>query len=129
MSYPSDLTDSEWKILEPLVKQGKMGRPRDDSTREILDAIFYIVKGGNQWRMMPKDFPPWKTVYDYFYRWKKNGFWDAIHDELRSQCRKQVGKEETPSAAIIDSQSVKTVQKGGSVVMTQVKKQRVVSAT
>lgn len=129
MSYPSDLTDSEWKILEPLVKQGKMGRPREHSTREILDAIFYIVKGGNQWRMMPKDFPPWKTVYDYFYRWKKNGFWDAIHDELRSQCRKQVGKEETPSAAIIDSQSVKTVQKGGSVVMTQVKKQRVVSAT
>lgn len=128
MSYPSNLTNKEWKIIEPYVRQGKMGRPRDHDIRDVINAIFYIVRGGNQWRMIPKDFPNWKTVYDYFLRWRNNGMWDTIHNSLREACRKKVKKEKSPSVAIIDSQSVKTVQKGGSMVMMQARRQKVVNA-
>jgi len=129
MSYPSDLTDKEWGVIEPLVKQGAMGRPRELNIRDILNAIFYVIRGGNQWRMLPKDFPSWKAVYAYFFRWRKNGVWDTIHDELRKKCRAKAGKEENPTAAIVDSQSVKTVQKGGKRVMMQARKRKVANVT
>lgn len=129
MTYPSNTTNKEWEIIEPFVKQGKMGRPRDLDIRDIVDGIFYIIRGGCQWRMLPKDFPNWKTVYDYFLRWRNNGMWDKIHNELREATRKKAGKKATPSAAIIDSQSVKTVQKGGTKVMMLAKRQKVVNAT
>jgi len=128
MSYPSNTTNKEWEIIEPFVKQGKMGRPRDLDIRDVVDGIFYIIRGGCQWRMLPKDFPKWKTVHDYFLRWRDNGTWDKIHDSLRESCRKKAGRVITPSAAIIDSQSVKTVQKGGIKVMMLAKRRKVVNA-
>ena len=128
MSYPSNTTNKEWEIIEPFVKQGKMGRPRDLDIRDVVNAIFYIIRGGCQWRMLPKDFPNWKTVHDYFLRWRDNGTWNKIHDTLRESCRKKAGKATTPSAAIIDSQSVKTVQKGGIKVMMLAKRRRVANA-
>jgi len=128
MSYPSNTTNKEWEIIEPFVKQGNIGRPRDLDIRDVVDGIFYIIRGGCQWRMLPKDFPNWKTVYDYFLRWRNNGMWDKIHSKLREATRKKAGKKATPSAAIIDSQSVKTVQKGGIKVMMPAKRQKVVNA-
>ena len=128
MTYPSNTTNKEWEIIEPFVKQGKMGRPRDLDIRDVVDAVFYIIRGGCQWRMLPKNFPNWKTVHDYFLRWRDNGTWNKILDALRESCRKKVGKATTPSAAIIDSQSVKTVQKGGTKVMMLAKRRRVANA-
>ena len=129
MSYASDLNDSEWELISPIAEEGIMGCPRTVPLREILNGIFYISKTGCQWRMLPKDFPHWKAVYSQFDRWRKNGRWDRIHEELRKQSRQKAGRKESPSAGIIDSQSVKTVQKGGSVVMMQERKQKVVNGT
>ncbi|RDD33718.1 Transposase [Wolbachia endosymbiont of Cylisticus convexus] len=120
--YPSDISDKEWEILEPYVAQGAIGRPRKHNTRTIINAIRYIMRGGCQWRMLPKDFPPWKTVYDYFLRRRNNGKLKKIHDMLVKEVRKMVGKNETPSVGIIDSQSVKTTQKGDQEDMMPVKK-------
>lgn len=116
--YSSDLTDSEWAVLAPLFPDPgystpKTGRPRDWSYRLILDAIFYISKTGCQWRMLPSDFPPWGTVYTYYRNWKLDGTWKKVHDALRDQVRISVGKDPQPTAASIDSQSVKTSVKGG----------------
>ena len=112
--YPSDVSDAEWAILEPLVPAVKPGgRPARWSRREILNGVLYVVRGGNQWRALPHDLPPWQTVYCYFRRWRNDGTWEAIHTGLRERVRGQLGREPTPSAAILDSQSVKTTQKGG----------------
>ncbi len=111
--YPSDLTDDEWNYIKgmmPAAKEG--GRPRTTNIREVINAIFYVVKGGISWRMMPKDFPKWKTVYDYFRSWKISGLWHQIHDYLRGDVREKAGRNRQPSAAIIDSQSVKTTEQG-----------------
>jgi putative transposase len=106
--YATDLTDKEWEIVEVLVPSAKSGgRSPDTDIRKVIDGIFYLVRTGCQWRMLPKDFPPWQTVYGYFRIWKKDGTWTSIHDELRAECRHQEGKEEQATAAIIDSQSVK----------------------
>ncbi len=114
-SYPTDFTDKEWKIVEPLIPPPKTGgRPRETDVREVLNAIFYLLRSGCAWRLLPHDFPPWGTVYTYFRQWKKDGTWKTIHDTLHEKCRKQDGRESEPSAAIIDSQSVKTTEKGGS---------------
>lgn len=129
MSYPSNLTNKEWEVIEAYVVQGSMGRPREHDIRDVINAIFYIIRGGCQWRMLPKDFPPWQTVYDYFLRWRNNGTWDKIHNALREKCREKAGKDVNPSAAIIDSQSVKTVQKGGLVDTMRVRKLKVASVT
>ena len=86
-NYPSNLTDKEWKIVKPFVQQGKMGRPRNIDTREIVNAILYVDRTGCQWRMLPKDFPNWHTVYDYYRDWKISKAWDKLHDALREMLR------------------------------------------
>jgi len=111
-NYPSDLTDEQWQILRRLLpRPNKLGRPRIDR-RAILDAILYVVRTGCQWRQLPLDFPKWKTVYTVFWRWRKAGLWDRLHDTLRKRVRQAAGKKRTPSAAILDSQSVRTAEGG-----------------
>ena len=122
-SYPTDLTDKQWEIIAPLIPPAKPGgRERETDIREIINAIFYLLKSGCQWRMLPQDFPKWQTVYDYFRKWKKNGTWKKIHDKLRDKVRLKSGKKKQPTAGIIDSQTVKTAKKGGFVAMMLVKK-------
>jgi putative transposase len=118
-SYSSDLSDEEWQILQPLVPETKPGgRPRVHQTRELLDAIFYVVRGGCAWRLLPHDFPPWQTAYHYFRVWRINGTWERIHTTLRERTRPKAAREATPSATIVDSQSVRTTEKGGSAATT-----------
>lgn len=111
--YPSDLTEDEWKQLEALIPPAKHGgRKRGVEMREVLNAIFYVLKTGCQWDMLPHDFPPKGTVYDYFNKWSKDGTWERMSAKLRVQVRFAEGREATPSAAIVDSQSVETTEKG-----------------
>lgn len=121
--YPSDLTDQEWAILEPLIPRAKPGgRPRTVDMRELINAILYIGRTGCQWRALPRDFAPWSTVWSYFRRWRINGEWERMHTALRERERVRLGREATPSAAILDSQSVKTTEKGGCAATMEVKK-------
>jgi putative transposase len=112
--YPTDLTDEQWKILEPLVPVPQPGpQPRKYTYREVLNGIFYVNRTGCQWRMLPHDFPPWESVYGYFYRWRKDGTWQKLNNALREDVRQQEGRNPEPTAAIMDSQSVKTTEMGG----------------
>jgi putative transposase len=113
-AYQSDLSDAEWGCLEPHLPIPKAtGRPKLHSTREIINAIFYIVRGGCAWRLLPHDFPPWKTVFHYFRSWRLDGTWERMHSALRKRVRVRLERNPQPSAAIVDSQSVKTTGVGG----------------
>jgi putative transposase len=125
-TYPTDLTDKQWEILEPLIPAAKNNcRPRELRMREIINAILYLVRGGIAWRLLPHEFPKWSSVYYYFRKWRMCGLWKKIHDRLHEELRKQEEREVTPSAAILDSQSVKTTEKGGlSAATTRAKRSR-----
>jgi putative transposase len=108
-AYPSDLTDAEWEILEPLIPAISEEAVHVKYTRrEIVNGILYVLRSGCPWRLMPHDLPAWGTVHDYFRQWQKQGIWDQALEALRKQMRKKQGRDEEPSAAVIDSQSIKT---------------------
>jgi putative transposase len=108
--YPSDLTDEQWAVIEPLIPVHKVGRPRTNDMREVLNAIFYLNRSGCQWDMLPHDLPAKSTVYDHFKQWRNDGTWQTILDALRQQVRVAGGHDPNPSVASIDSQTVKATE-------------------
>ena len=113
-SYPSDLTDLQWSDIEHLFPAAKPGgRPRKYADRDVADAVFYLLSSGCAWRALPHDFPPWDSVYGFFRRWQADGTWQLVHDALRASVRADDEREPEPTAAILDSQSVKTTSRGG----------------
>ncbi len=129
--YPSDLSDDEWDLLKPLLDPpgNGMGRPRRIPRREIANAIFYQLRTGGQWRYLPEGFPHWNTVYGHFAKWRDDGTWERINDLLRRRVRVQLGRDPEPSAAIVDSQSAKTTEKGGTAATTPGRRSTVANGT
>ncbi|MGY0711632.1 IS5 family transposase, partial [Azospirillum argentinense] len=112
--YPTDLTDDEWAVVSKLfTKSEHRGAQRKHDLRRIIDGCLYVLRGGIAWRMMPHDLPPWTDVYDHFRRWRKSGKWEQVNAALREQYRTRRGRKAQPTAAAIDSQSVKTTESGG----------------
>ncbi len=127
--YPTDLTDEQWALLEPLLPPAKPGgRPRSVDLREMVNALLDLLRTGCPWRSLPHDLPPWPTVWTYFRRWRDDGTLERLHDQLRAQVRQQAGRDSDPSALILDSQSVKTAEKGGRVAMMLARRFRDASA-
>ena len=125
LRYPSDLTDNEWQLVEPLIPPGKRGGDkRTVVMREVVNGLMYVLSTGCQWRAIPKDLPPKSTVYEYFDLWTYDGTLPRIHRTLYEQCREQARRQASPTAAIIDSQSVKSAEKGGSATRTAMMRAR-----
>lgn len=120
--YPSDLTDEQWARIKPLIPSSTGGRPRKTSIRDVIDAIFYVLRTGCQWRFLPKDFPPKSTVWEYFGRWRDDGTWEKIHDRLRERVRRQQKPGHPRHTASIDSQSVKSSSGGEAIGHDNAKK-------
>ncbi len=113
-AYKTDITDAQWQILEPLIPPAETGgHPRTVNMREVVNGIFYVLRTGCGWEMLPHDLPPYSTVYHYFRRWQKTGVWQEMNTALRQRLRQEQGRNPQPSAAIADSQSVKTTEKRG----------------
>ena len=128
--YSTDLTDDQWEVLRPLLPDAKPGgRPRSADLREVVNAMLYLLRTGCPWRSLPHDLPPWGTVWAYFRRWRDDGTLDRLHDDLRASVRAEAGRDPDPSAAILDSQSVKTAEKGGRAATTLARRFRGASAT
>jgi putative transposase len=128
--YPTDVTDAQWALVGPMLPAARPGgRPRSVDLREVLNAILYVNRAGNAWRLLPREFPPWQTVYWYFRLFQRDGTWRAVHDRLRGAVRLAAGRRAEPSAAILDSQSVKTAGQGGRAVSTRASASRAASGT
>jgi len=128
--YPSDLTDDQWTLIEPLIPPARPGgRSRTVNMREVFNGIQYLLRAGGSWRQLPHDLPPWGTVHYYYRRFRLDGTWERAHDRLREQTRVAAGREAQPSAAVLDAQSVRTTEKGGSMGMTPARKSKAASAT
>lgn len=120
--YATDLTDEQWKLVQPHLPPSKSGTPKGGrpptEVRTVVNGLIYLARTGCQWRMLPQDFGPWPTVYCYYRTWRRDGTLQKIHDALRQKVRDQAGRTSSPSAAIFDSQSIKTAEKGGRAATT-----------
>jgi putative transposase len=129
-AYSTDLTDDEWRRVEPQLPAAKPGgRPRSVDLREILNGVRYLLRTGCAWRLLPHDLPPWETVYAYFRRWQADGTWEVIAGAVRRDLRTELGRAPEPTAAILDSQSVKTTEKGGPAATTPTRRWPAANAT
>lgn len=123
IAYPSDLTDAQWKLIEKRIPPAQPGgRDRSVDMREVMNGILYLVRTGCSWRQLPHDFPPWGTVHWYYRCFRLGGTWERIHEALRNKVRLAAGRKQSPSAAIVDSQSVKTTEKGGLAATTRARR-------
>jgi transposase len=130
-AYATDLTDTQWALIALLIPEAEPGgRPRKASSRELVNAILYVLRAGAAWRLLPHDFPPWQTVYYYLRRWQHEAVWDRVHHTLVMADRERAGREASPTAAILDSQSVRTAdQKGDRGAMMRARRSKGASAT
>jgi transposase len=128
-SYPTDLSDEEWQVLEPHLPKQQTGRPRKYSQRQMLNALIYLLRTGCAWRMLPHDLPPWQAVYAYFRKLEREGVWIRLNDRLRELERVRKGRPAQPSTLAADSQFVKTTEKGGRAVLTVTKRSKDANAS
>jgi transposase len=127
-TYPSSVTDVEWALVRDLFERKGPGRPEQYTRRAMVDAIRYVVQSGCAWRMLPKDFPRWQVVYATFRRWSDDGLFEQMHDRMRRLWREREGRDDNPTASVLDSQSVRTAEKGGSTVSMRERKSTGASA-